>query len=208
MRREGWEGGERKVFLLEWAPLSSLPIVGRCTGSAGSASSAGRTWAFAAAVRLVCSLDRLTPTRWRAARTASTGGVTRGASLATTGLLSRPDCCSEDVPDEDGMWAGSAPRPDHLRRLGGGVRRGVARPAVAAGPGPVAALVGRGPGGPGPRWRATRCARSSCTQETLGARTVANRLKPTAVTPLPLDPRMVLTAGPIQETLRTLRLAG
>src|SRR5437879_9203753 len=40
-----------------------------------------------------------------------------------------------------GRWVGSASRPDHLRRLGGGSRRGVARPSVAARPSALPAMV-------------------------------------------------------------------
>src|SRR5207245_6832625 len=93
------------------------------------------------------SLDRLTPTPWPLVPGASQ--VTSGTSSATIGLSRYPDCCSKEVPDEHGMWIGSASRPDHLRRRGGGVRRGVARPSVAARPDSVPALVDRGPCGPG-----------------------------------------------------------
>src|SRR5205085_2274695 len=105
------------------APLSSLPMIGVRTGLAGSASSAGRTGTVQATSWLVCSLDRLTPTRWQQAcgvRPPGIDGVTGGTSSATIGLSSCPDCCSKEVPDEHGMWVGSAPRPDHLRRVGTG----------------------------------------------------------------------------------------
>jgi hypothetical protein len=39
---------------------------------------------------------------------------------------------SKEVLDEHGMWPGSAPSADHLRRAGIRVRRGVAGPGVAA----------------------------------------------------------------------------
>src|SRR2546421_10734002 len=50
------------------APLSSLSMIRVRTGLAGSASSAGRTGTVQATSWLVCSLDRLTPTRWQQAR--------------------------------------------------------------------------------------------------------------------------------------------
>ena len=50
---------------------------------------------------------------------------------------------SKEVPDEHGMWVGSASAADHLRRDGHGVGGGVAGPGVAARPRPGAALVAR-----------------------------------------------------------------
>src|SRR5438132_7896884 len=145
--REGNRGDQLKVVVVESAPLSSLAMIGGTTDRGGSASSAGRTWRVAATGRWVCSLDRLTPTRWPQARRVSQ--VTVGTSSATIGLSSCPDCCNKEVPDEHGMWVGSASRPDHLRRLGGGLRRGVARPSVAARPSALPAMVDQGPRGPG-----------------------------------------------------------
>src|SRR5215203_1469763 len=50
---------------------------------------------------------------------------------------------SKEVPDEHGMWLGSASAADHLRRVGHDVGGGVAGPGVAARPRPGAALVAR-----------------------------------------------------------------
>ena len=57
---------------------------------------------------------------------------------------------SWEVPDDDGMWLGSASTADHVRRSGGGVRAGVDRAGVAARSGAVPTLAAR-------RRHRTRC---------------------------------------------------
>ena len=63
---------------------------------------------------------------------------------------------SEEVPDEHGMWVGSASTADHLRRDGVAVRGGVAGSGVAARPGALPALAAPRRGraeSMGSRWR-------------------------------------------------------
>ena len=50
---------------------------------------------------------------------------------------------SWEVPDDDGMWFGSASSADHVRRAGGGVRAGVDRAGVAARSGAVPTVATR-----------------------------------------------------------------
>ena len=72
----------------------------------------------------VGSDGRFEPWRWR------------GTSEAKMGLLIYP-YYGKEVPHEHGMWVGSAPRSDHIRLFDHRDGRGVARPDLAAGSGPV-----------------------------------------------------------------------
>jgi hypothetical protein len=59
-----WGAEYGSSFASEVAPIPSVPIIGLRTRSAGSASSAGRTWTPVPWSRLMCSLDRLNPPPW------------------------------------------------------------------------------------------------------------------------------------------------
>ena len=67
-------------------------------------------------------------------------------------LFAKYPSTSWEVPDDDGMWVGSASTADHVRCVGGGVRAGVDRPGVAAGSGAAPAVVARRRRRPSERW--------------------------------------------------------
>jgi hypothetical protein len=75
-------------------------------------------------------------------------GTSSARAWATIGFVIRLSS-SKEVPDEHGVWLGSASAADHVRRDGHGVGRGVAGPGVAARPRSCSALVAprRGPKG-------------------------------------------------------------
>src|SRR6266542_1393025 len=68
---------------------------------------------------------------------------TSSARTRTTMWSANSPWTIKEVPDDDGMWAGSAPEADHLRCARGRLGRGVAGQDLAAGPRLVRALASR-----------------------------------------------------------------
>jgi hypothetical protein len=130
IRRQRGSAGSRveqpRPLGVEVAPVASVCSVGRGAGLAGSASSAGRTWAVLAAWWMARSLDRLTPTP---------SGKTAGTSSATM-RFGNYSCCKKEAlmsmvggldlhrgqitfdvanTDTGEVWRGRIWQPDRLR---------------------------------------------------------------------------------------------
>ena len=88
----------------------------------------------------------------RSPKRSSWAGTPSARAQATMGVARCQGRNDKEVPDEHGMWLGSASRPDHLRCVGGRLGRGVAGPVVATGSAAVPALAGRGVGTQSARW--------------------------------------------------------